>query len=571
LLVVGLAVVLTAGLATASSAQGQQHRANNAGHLRSPFASMCAPGMSAYLNLCRDLPTPASPPVTPPGPMGQTLPCATAPGINDKCETWGTAYSDSTPFSGTHGDAPVGLVTNSAGTRVFMAETAIVDGSPRMALAAFDAGTGKEIWVAHAKPNPPSIAYGTAISPNGAIVFITGYEIVSLSINQNPYDLFLTNAYSAASGKLLWSKTYIGQGGQANAATRVVVSPDSKTAYVTGLITIPGPFQRPPANITTIAYNTANGKVRWAARFNGQSGANVPTAMTLNARGDTVFITGQSQYFDPSPVPVFRMVTLAYSTRNGKERWERYYNGYQDGTNTPLGIAVDRRGSRVFVTGAAQYAGSVSAPIYRYQTLAYDVRTGRPLWSQAFAGTSGKTDVAQAVGVSPDGTRVYVTGVSTQPQRVQGQALPVDGVATTIAYDSKTGKKRWLVNASPNGLGAGGFALAVSKSDVVYAGLEIGAGGPLVGAPGLVAYKGSSGSQQWIATYDVRDPTVNGIPSAPIALSINPRRGTVYQLDQITTPLGLGESLACPTANNANSAVHCTAEAPYPLILAYAP
>lgn len=592
LLVVVLAVVLTAGVASASSADRPRSRALASAQWQSPFASLCLPRLAATSALCRNIPmgrnvpmgrsvpmgrnipmgrdVPMSP-ATPPGPLGQSLPCAVLAGVNDKCETWGTAYSDSSPFSGTHGDAPAELVTNSAGTRVFMADTAVVDNSPRMTVAAFDASTGKEVWVAHAKPNPPTVALGAAVSPNGAVVFVTGYENASLSINQNPYFLYLTNAYSAASGKLLWSKPYVGLGGQTNAATRVVVSPDSKTAYVTGVITVPGPFQRPPGNITTIAYNAANGKVRWSARFNGQSGANVPTAMTLSSRGDELFIAGVSQYRDPSPTPVFRYVTLAYSTRNGAEHWERYYNGYQDGTNQPTGIAVDRRGARVFVTGAGQYAGSVSAPIYRYLTLGYDARTGRPLWTQPFVGTTGKTDVATAVAVSPDGSRVYVTGGSAQADRVQGQALPVSGVATTIAYDAASGKQKWLVNASPNGLSATATTLAVSKSDVVYAGVEIGVDGPLVGAPGLIAYQGKSGSQKWIAVYDLRDPTVNGLPSAPVALAINPRHGTVYQLDQITTPLGIGESTACPTANSANSAVHCTAEAPYPLILAYAP
>jgi hypothetical protein len=540
---------------------------------------MCGPHIASFSALCRVVaatraashPTPGLPGLTPAGPGGQTLPCATAAGVNDRCETWATAYADSEPFSGSHGDVPVGLVTNAAGTRVYMADTAVVDGSPRMTVAAFDASSGREVWVAHEKPNPPTAALSIAVSPNGAYVFVTGWENTSISINQDPYFLYLTNAYSAASGKLIWSKTYIGLGGQGNAATQVVVSPDSRTAYVTGLITIPGPFQRPPCNITTIAYNAANGKVRWATRFNGESGVNIPDTMTLSARGDTLFIAGQSQYRDPSPSPVFRYVTLAYSTRNGRERWERYYNGYQDGNNQPFGVAVDHRGTRVFVTGAAQYAGSVTAPIYRYQTIGYDVRTGRVLWSKSYVAKTGQSDFAAALGVSPDGSRVYVTGSSKQPDRVQGQALPVNGTATTIAYDAASGRQRWMVHASPNGLSAVGTALAVSKSDVVYAGVEIGVDGPTVGAPGLIAYQGSNGTQKWLATYDLRDPSVNGLPSAPIALSLNPRRGTVYQLDSIQTPLGIGEALACPTANSANSAVHCTAEAPYPLILAYAP
>jgi hypothetical protein len=596
LLVVGLAAVMTAGVATASSADRHRDSTPTAAHWKSPFAAMCASGLAIRTALCRTLPGRTLPGSTRPahafpghatvagaqgsvagaqgpnpGPAGQTLPCLTAAGVNDRCETWGTAYSDSEPFSGSHGDAPAGLVTNPAGTRVFMADTAVVDGSPRMTVAAFDASSGREVWVAHARPNPPTVALAIAISPNGAFVVVTGYENVSLSINQNPYFLFLTNVYSAQTGKLIWSKTYIGLGGQANAATQVAISPDSRTAYVSGVITIPGPFQRPPANITTIAYNVGNGKIRWAARFNGESGLNIPDVMTLSARGDMLFIAGQSQYRDPSPSPVFRYVTLAYSTRNGRERWERYYNGYQDGNNQPLGIGVDGRGSRVFVTGAAQYSGSISAPIYRYQTLGYDVRTGRALWSKSYVAKTGQSDAAEALRVSPDGRRVYVTGSSTQPDRVQGQALPVNGTATTIAYDSASGKQRWMVHASPGGLSAVGTTLAVSKSDVVYAGVEIGVDGPLAGTPGLIAYQGSTGAQKWIATYEVRDPSVTGIPSAPIALSINPRRGTVYQLDSIQTPVGIGEALACPTANHANSAVHCTAESPYPLILAYAP
>jgi hypothetical protein len=578
LLIVALAVVMSAGAATASTASSassaDRHRSSvpaNAGW-RSPFASMCAPGTAALLPLCRNLPAPpVTPAAAPAGPLGQTLPCATFAGVNDKCESWATVYADSTPYSGSHGDQPVALVTNAAGSRVFMGDTIFVDGSPRMTVAAFDSSNGKEVWVAHAKANPPTVALAAAISPNGAVLLVTGYEFESVSINQNPYFLYLTNAYSATSGKLLWSKPYIGLGGQSNAATRVVVSPDSRTAYVTGLITIPGPFQRPPANITTIAYNIANGKVRWAARFNGESGVNVPTAMTLSARGDQLFVTGMSQYRDVSPSPVYQFVTLAYSTRNGAQRWARYYNGFQDGNNIPTGIAVDHRGSRVFMTGMAQYAGSIAAPIYRYQTIAYDVRSGRAVWSHAFVGTTGNTDIPAAIGVSPDGTRVYVTGSSAQADRVQGQAEPVNGVSTTIAYYAASGRQRWIVNAGPNGLSAAGTALTVSKSDVVYVGVEIGVDGPTAGAPGLIAYTGSSGAQRWLATYDVRDPTVNGLPSSPVALAINPRHGTVYELDQILTPLGLGESLACPTANSENSAVHCTTEAPYPLLLAYTP
>jgi hypothetical protein len=74
---------------------------------------------------------------------------------------------------------------------------------------------------------------------------------------------------------------------------------------------------------------------------------------------------------------------------------------------------------------------------------------GDRLWVSRF-GRPNYGDAAYAVGVSPDASRVFVTGSTNS------QSGPT---AATVAYDASTGTKLW--DASPD-LGDTGYALAVS-------------------------------------------------------------------------------------------------------------
>jgi DNA-binding beta-propeller fold protein YncE len=66
-------------------------------------------------------------------------------------------------------------------------------------------------------------------------------------------------------------------------------------------------------------------------------------------------------------------------------------------------------GSKVFVTGNSNGDGEES----NYSTVAYDASTGATVWVRAYTGPGKQSDLPYVVAVSPDGSRVFVTGFST--------------------------------------------------------------------------------------------------------------------------------------------------------------
>jgi hypothetical protein len=70
---------------------------------------------------------------------------------------------------------------------------------------------------------------------------------------------------------------------------------------------------------------------------------------------------------------------------------------------------VSPDGSQVFVTG---YSTRSTIGIYDYATVVYDASTGAQLWAKRYNGPANGSDIANDLGVSPDGSGVFVTGRS---------------------------------------------------------------------------------------------------------------------------------------------------------------
>jgi DNA-binding beta-propeller fold protein YncE len=163
----------------------------------------------------------------------------------------------------------------------------------------------------------------------------------------------------------------------------------------------------------TVAYNASTGAASWSRRYNGPAnGDDGGSRVAVDADGSKVFVTGGSDGGRTNS----DYLTIAYDAASGAKLWNRRYDGPASNVDAAYGIAVSPDGSDVFVTGAST-GGSTSGSTSvisgdDYLTIAYDASTGAALWHRRYDTPTNDPDVARSVAVSPDGSKVFVTGES---------------------------------------------------------------------------------------------------------------------------------------------------------------
>lgn len=359
----------------------------------------------------------------------------------------------------THYDGPGGLDVAAAiavspdGSTLFVAGTTGDLGALDYVTLAYDSATGARLWKRRFS-SPLGIsrdeAAALAVSPDGSSVFVTG------AADGGPAESdYLTVAYDAASGQQLWTARHSGPF-RDNART-LSVSPDGSAVFVSGYTVLHGTG----LDILTIAYSAATGDELWKSRYNGPTSRDdQPNAMGVGPKGATVYVTG----FSDGSNRARDFVTLAYATPTGAQRWARRYNGPADSNDNAKGMAVSLDGSRIFVTG---YRGGHGGR--DFETIAYSPRGDR-LWLRAYNGPADNDDQAAAIGVSPDGKQVFVTGWG-----YTGVFLYRDFV--TLSYRAGSGASLWntsydganyesaaALGVNPNGSGV--YVTGLSGSDL---------------------------------------------------------------------------------------------------------
>jgi PQQ-like domain len=192
------------------------------------------------------------------------------------------------------------------------------------------------------------------------------------------------------------------------------------------------------SDYATVAYDASTGAKLWIKRYNGpENYSDAAYALGVSPDGSTVFVTGLS-YDRSTDSPDY--ATVAYHASTGTKLWTRRYNGPPNSVDRANALAVSSDGSTVFVTGKS--LGWKTE--LDYVTVAYESSTGAKLWTQRYKGHGNADDRAHALGVSPDGSTVFVTGEST------GSTSSYD--YATVAYDAGTGARLWMKRYNGRGI-----------------------------------------------------------------------------------------------------------------------
>jgi DNA-binding beta-propeller fold protein YncE len=314
-------------------------------------------------------------------------------------------------------------------------------------------------------------ASAMAVAPDGSSVFVTG----SRATQTSDWSDFGTVAYDTVTGAPLWDARYDGPAGADDAALDVAASPDGSRVYVTGL-SDGDDFQDRWA---TVAYDAHTGAELWVARVETAPRFLIygPQKLGVSHDGSMVFVTGSG----PTPDGDVAWVTLAYEALTGRQRWVSYASF---ATGFPADLAVSPDGSRVYVTSAAGQHGYEDVIV-----IAFDASTGRREAVARYSTPGRAQDVAYAIGVSPDGSRVFVTG--------EGAAQYL-----TLAYSADLSSRLWAsAYRGPDGTTDVAHALAVSPDGTVVAvtGYSTGIQGRI--EYGTVAYDAATGDLRWVARF----------------------------------------------------------------------
>jgi putative pyrroloquinoline-quinone binding quinoprotein len=222
-------------------------------------------------------------------------------------------------------------------------------------------------------------------------------------------------------------------------------------------------------------------------------------AMVVSPDGSRVYVAGTVY---TAGFEIIGYGTGAFDANTGARIW-----GAREGVHFEVSlnaIAVSPDGSKVFVTGHIR--SNTSNP--DWGTVAYDAATGNRLWRKTYDGPAFSYDKATAVAVSPDGSAVFVTGDSWD--NTTGADY------TTLAYRATDGATLWEARYD-NAQGPDrALAVAVAGSRVLVTG-DAWTGSNSVGA--TLAYDAASGTELW------QESTALGTGSA---ITVNPSDSTVF-------------------------------------------
>jgi WD40 repeat protein len=300
---------------------------------------------------------------------------------------------------------------------VFISGESAGSTNPDYATVAYDSSSGAKLWARRydGPKNGDDSARALGVSPDGSKLFVSGQS----DGGSTGFDYAIIG-YDASSGTKLWASRYNGPANGHDLATALGVSPDGSKVFVTGESTGSASYY----DYATVAYDASSGTRLWAKRYDGPgSGFDLDSASALGVSpdGSKVFVSGGS---DGSTS--FDCTTFAYDASSGAKLWGKRYSAPESRFCQTNALGASPDGSKVFVTGVSTGPKDGGFGPFDYATVGYDASSGEELFANRYRGPGRSEDFAEALGVSPDGSKLFVTGAS------DGESTGLD--YATVAY-----------------------------------------------------------------------------------------------------------------------------------------
>ena len=495
------------------------------------------------------------------------------PTPTDRCERWSATIDDPDTTAPARSDQfGAGLVATDRLVVAVAKDVALNTDHPYSStstalLRGYDRTDGHLVWTATYADRAYVNVTSAAASPDGSVIYITGGAYNGYPVGGATDSQLLTAAFRASDGTRLWSAHWDGRPDATDNGKAIAVSPDGSEVYVGGVTT----SALGDLDFVTAGYSAADGHALWSSVYSGpkSGGSDAVFGLAVNPVRDLLYVTGWSDgvvEYDAD------YATVAYALGHGSpdsdgdpegkgackppkgkgagqdkdkgcppppvagpaagdQVWVARYDGVgQHKSDRANAVAVSPDGSKVYVTGDS-FSGPGGGE-YGYATVAYDATSGAQLWQARFAGGRGGFNSASHIVATA--TRVLVGGQASAPDATNGND------ATTVGYDAATGRQLWT--SSIAALRSDDFLRDLVLAPDGQTAYALASDTPLVNYTALTrmtvtAYSVLDGTARW--TSELNAGALNALGGSALAVSPDGRSvAALGELKRSADPLG---------------------------------
>lgn len=296
----------------------------------------------------------------------------------------------------------------------------------------------------------------------------------------------------------------------------VAVSPDGTTVYTAMKTTVGQGFSG--KSRWAVSAHDDEGASKWLVKWGSLDRHSFPTSIAVAPDGDLIFVSGS--WRTDQVAADGHLTTIAFDATTGEIVWTATYDGPGGGTDNARELVVSPDGTTLYIAGIS--AGRDNADL-DYAVIAYDTGTGAELWVSRWDGIGqNNSDSPFAIDISSTGDMLYLTGWS------YGEGEFNNDYGTIAVDGSGEGAGTIVWSARYDGVGvhapdqASSLVVSPDDSTIFVTGMsdDVEDGPPFSVNYGYatVAYDATTGQQLWESRKQWPGTTFN----APNSISIDP-------------------------------------------------